>query len=156
MPFDAAPCRGASLDDISEKSVRWFLEKAHAERNFVLDKKTSAKQALTHLDLLHEGKPTHAALMLFSKRPQKFYPLISAEVKCLHFHGVEVRKPIPSYQIYDGNVFEQVDQAVDFVMGKLNRSVTPGKSVAADVAYEIPKFAVREAIVNTICTQSIN
>ena len=151
MPFDAASCRGASLADISEKKVRWFLETARAERKFALDKNTPVKQALTHLDLLHEGKPTHAALMLFSTRPQKFYSLISAEVKCLHFHGVEVCKPIPSYQIYDGNVFEQVDQAVDFVMGKLNRSVTPSKtSVASDVAYDIPKFAVREAIVNAV------
>lgn len=151
MPFDAAPCQGASLADISEKKVRWFLETARAERKFALDKNTPVKQALTHLDLLHEGKPTHAALMLFSTRPQKFYSLISAEVKCLHFYGVEVCKPIPSYQIYDGNIFEQVDQAVDFVMGKLNRSVTPSKiSVASDVAYDIPKFAVREAIVNAV------
>jgi len=151
MPFDAAPCRGASLADISEKKVRWFLETARAERKFALDKNISIQQALTHLDLLHEGKPTHAALMLFCTRPQKFYPLISAEVKCLHFHGVEVRKPIPSYQIYDGNVFEQVDQAVDFVMAKLNRSVTPSKtSVASDVAYDMPRLAVREAIVNAV------
>lgn len=151
MPFDAAPCRGASLDDISEKKVRWFLETARTARKFALDENTPVKQTLTHLDLLHEGKPTHAALMLFAVRPQKFYSLISAEVKCLHFHGVEVCKPIPSYQIYDGDVFDQVDQAVDFVMGKVNRSVTPSKtSVASDVAYDIPKFAVREAIVNAV------
>ena len=100
MPFDAAPCRGASLADISEESVRWFLETSRAERKFALDKNISVKKALTHLDLLHEGKPTHAALMLFGARPQKFYSLISAEVKCLHFHGVEVRKPIPSYHNY--------------------------------------------------------
>ncbi len=151
MPFDAAPCQGASLTDISEKKIRWFLETARAERKFVLDENTPVKQALMHLDLLHEGKPTHAALMLFGTRPQKFYSFISAEVKCLHFHGVEVRKPIPSYQLYDGNVFEQVDQAVDFVMAKLNRSVTPSKiSVASDVAYDIPKLAVREAIVNAV------
>ncbi len=151
MSFDAAPCRGASLAAISEKKVRWFLETARVARKFALDENTPVKQALTHLDLLHEGKPTHAALMLFAARPQKFYSLISAEVKCLHFHGVEVCKPIPSYQIYDGDVFEQVDQAVDFVMAKLNRSVTPSKtSVASDVAYDIPKFAVREAIVNAV------
>lgn len=65
MPFDAAPCRGASLADISEDNVRWFLEAAHTERKFALDKNISVKKALTHLDLLHEGKPTHAALMLF-------------------------------------------------------------------------------------------
>jgi len=46
-----------------------------------------------------------------------------SEVKCLHFHGTEVQKPIPSYQIYKGTVFELVDQAVDFVMSKIARRV---------------------------------
>jgi predicted HTH transcriptional regulator len=48
-------------------------------------------------------------------------------------------------------LFEQVDEAVDFVLGKLDRSVTPGKTGnASDVAYEIPKLVIREAIVNAI------
>lgn len=28
--------------------------------------------------------------------------LISSEIKCAHFHGTEVAKPIPSYQVYKG------------------------------------------------------
>jgi len=44
-----------------------------------------------------------------------------------------------------------VDEAVDFVLAKLNRSVTPGEtSSASDIAYEIPKYVVREAVVNAI------
>jgi predicted HTH transcriptional regulator len=151
MPFDAAPCRGADIKDISEEGVSQFLETARTERKFALDKKTPVKKALSHLDLLHEGRPSHAAVLLFGKKPQGFRPLKTAEVKCLHFHTLEVRKPIPSYQIYKETLFEQVDQAVDFVLSKLNRSVTPGKTgSASDVAYEIPRLAVREAIVNAI------
>ncbi len=37
----------------------------------------------------------------------------------MHFHGKEVRKPIPSYQIFKGTVFELVDRAADFVLSKL-------------------------------------
>jgi hypothetical protein len=66
-------------------------------------------------------------------------------------HGLEVRKPIPSYHIYKGTVFELVDQASDFVMSKINRAVIPrdGKA-ASDVEYELPWKAVREAIVNAV------
>lgn len=60
-------------------------------------------------------------MLLFGKRPQRF--LLSSEVKCAHFHGTEVAKPIPSYQVYKGTVFELVDQAVDFVMSKIDLSV---------------------------------
>ena len=31
----------------------------------------------------------------------------------MHFHGTQVSKPIPSYQIYKGTVFELVDQALE-------------------------------------------
>ena len=32
-------------------------------------------------------------------------------------------EPIPSYQVYQGTVFELVDQAVDFVLSKINRAI---------------------------------
>ena len=106
-------------------------------------------KALAHLNLLDGEHPSHAAILLFGKDPQRF--LISSEVKCLHFHGTEVRKPIPSYQIYRGTVFELVDQAVDFVMSKIDRTVgTRAHGPQAPVTYELPRDAVGEAIVNAV------
>ncbi|MDE1977519.1 MAG: DeoR family transcriptional regulator, partial [Elusimicrobia bacterium] len=82
-------------------------------------------------------------------KPQSFLP--TSEIKCLHFHGTEVRKPIPSYQVYKGNLFDLVDQAVDFVMSKINRTVgTRAQGPQAPVTYELPKDAVAEAIVNAV------
>lgn len=151
VPFDAAVCRGADLSDIDAEYIKNFLETAHSERKFPLPSNTSAKKLFTHLNLLNNGKLTHAAVLLFCRKPQKFRPLLCAEVKCMHFHGTRVQKPIPSYQIYRGTLFEQIDEGVDFVLGKLNRSVTPSQtSNASDVAYEIPKMVIREAIVNAI------
>ena len=69
----------------------------------------------------------------------------------MHFHGTEIRKPIPSYQVYKGTVFELVDQAVDFVMSKLAARVgTRAEWPRAPVTYEIPRDVVAEAIVNAI------
>ncbi|MCX7047274.1 MAG: hypothetical protein NTX50_17530 [Candidatus Sumerlaeota bacterium] len=62
-----------------------------------------------------------------------------------------MRKPIPSYHIYKGALFEMVDEAVDFVMAKINRAVIPREGkVASDIEYELPWRAVREAIVNAV------
>ncbi|MBU2228108.1 MAG: DUF4062 domain-containing protein [Proteobacteria bacterium] len=149
LPFDAAAPLGASLEDIATKKIRWFLDKAHEERDYPLTGKTPIRKALTHLNLLDGDKPNHAAILLFGKTPQRFLP--SAEVKCLHFHGNEIRKPIPSYQLYKGDVFEQVDEAVDFVMSKVARRVgTRDEGPEAPVAYELPKKTVAEAIVNAV------
>lgn len=69
----------------------------------------------------------------------------------MHFHGVKVSKPIPSYHIFKGTVFELVDQAVDFVLSKITRSVgTRELGPQAPVEYELPKQAVAEAIVNAV------
>ena len=148
-PLDASACPKATLADLSEDKVRWFLERARRERQFALAVNTPPKETLIHLNLLDGGQPTHAAVLLFGKQPQRF--LISSEVKCLHFHGTEVRKPIPSYQIYKGTVFDLVDQAVDFVMSKVARTVgTRALGPEAPVEYELPHEAVSEAIVNAV------
>lgn len=69
----------------------------------------------------------------------------------MHFHGTEIRKPIPSYQIYKGTVFALVDQATDFVMSKITRAVgTRAHGPEAPVDYELPERAVAEAIVNAV------
>lgn len=113
-PFDGAVCRGATLKDLDEAGMKAFIRDARASRGFPLRESATGKELLTHLNLLDDGHPSHAAVLLFGKSPQRF--LNSSEVKCAHFHGTEVAKPIPSYQVYRGTVFALVDQAVDFVM----------------------------------------
>lgn len=149
LPFDASACPRATIDDISTDRLRWFLAAAHREHNYTLSEKTPPKKALAHLNLLDGKHPSHAAVLLFCDDPQRFLP--AAEIKCLHFHGTEIRKPIPSYQIYKGPVFHQVDEAVDFVMSKLARAVgTRAQGPEAPVEYELPKGAVAEAVVNAV------
>jgi predicted HTH transcriptional regulator len=152
LPFDAAACDRATVDDISAEKLRWLLETARRERGYILVASTPRTEALTHLRLLERGRPNHAGILLIGTEPQRFRSLISSEVKCLHFHGTEIRKPVPSYQVFKGTAFELVDQAVDFVMSKVARSVgTRSQGPQAPVSYELPKDAVTEAIVNAVC-----
>ena len=147
--FDAAPCPRAALDDLDFERMAQFIRTARRARQFPLAEETPPRQLLEHLNLLNEGRPTHAAVLLFGKSPQRF--LISSEIRCAHFHGTAVAKPIPSYQVYKGTVFELVDQAVDFVLSKINRSIgTRAESARAPRTYEIPVEVVTEAVVNAV------
>lgn len=149
LPFDASACPRTTLNDLPQEKIQSFLEVARRERNYPLPVKTTREKTLAHLNLLDNGSPTHAAVLLFGKEPQRFLP--TSEVKCMHFHGTTVSKPIPSYQIYKGTVFELVDQAADFVLSKINRHIgTRAESVQAPATYELPKEAVTEAIVNAV------
>lgn len=151
--FDAQTYEGASFADMVPAKIRRFLELAKSERNYALSLDSSVETVLAHLDLLEGGLPTKGALLLFGDRPKRH--VSGADINCLHFHGTEVAKPIPSQQVYQGTVFEMVDDAVDFVMSKLTRRVVPSsKKVASDVEYELPYKVVREAIVNALAHRS--
>jgi predicted HTH transcriptional regulator len=145
--WDEQICKGATIEDIDTERVKWFLQTAKAKRNYTLDEDTPLSDALTHLDLSCDGKLTNAAILLFGKNPQKFF--IQSELKCLHFHGTEVEKPFETYHVYRDSAFQQVDNALDFVLTKLKRPVIPeeGKPTTKR-PYEIPEFVVREALVN--------
>jgi hypothetical protein len=97
-PFDASACVDATLADVSEEKVRWFLRRARAERQFALPENAPVVDALAHLNLLDGDAPTNAAILLFGEKPQRF--LLTSEVKCLHFHGTKVQKPsfVPDLQ----------------------------------------------------------
>jgi ATP-dependent DNA helicase RecG len=148
-PFDSTPFSDASLDDISQDNIQNFLLIAKKERNIALPISANKQQTLTHLNLLNNGQILNSSILLFADNPQKYFP--SAVVKCAHFHGSIIEKPIPSYQVFDGTLFMQADQSVDFIMSKLNRTVnsrTSGPQTVVD--YEIPKEAISEIIVNAI------
>jgi predicted HTH transcriptional regulator len=148
-PFDKSPNRDAELEDLSDEKIEWFVRRARAERNFPLTIEDGKEKILTHLNLLNKGKISNAAVLLFGKQPQRFF--LTSEVKCAHFHGNDVQKPIPFYQVYKGNLFELVDQAVDFVLSKIDLAVgTRKRSIEVPTAYEIPVDVIKEAIVNAV------
>ncbi len=148
-PWDARAARKAILDDLDAESIARFVRRARKARNFPLPPEAEISEILTHLNLLDDGRPTNAAILLFGKHPQRF--TLPSEVKCAHFHGTEVAKPIPSYQVYKGTAFELVDQAIDFVMSKINVRVgTREKGAEAPVEYEIPREVIAEAIINAV------
>ena len=150
LPFDAAYHPETSLGDIDEKKIDLFIRVARKARNFPLDIGTPTTDVLRHLSLINPSQQVkNAAILLFGKNPQSFF--LSSEVKCAQFYGNEVTKPIPSYQVYHGDLFELVKQALDFVASRIDARVgTREHSVQAPVDFELPLDAIREAIVNAV------
>ena len=150
LPFDKSPCFEAKFSDLSEEKIMWFLERARRSRSWNVKSNASPATILRKLHLYSEdGYLLNPALLLFGNDPQKFFT--TSVVKCMHFHSTEKYKPIPSYQVYYGNLFDMIDSAVDFVMSKIDRRVGERtESPTAPVTYEIPLPVVMEAIVNAV------
>lgn len=148
-PFEEQPSPRTTLKDLDRDAVAAFVRRARGQRQFALPATASVEDVMTHLNLLLDRRPTKAAILLFGRNPQN--PCPSAETRCMHFHGTEIARPAPAYQVFKGTLFEQADQAVDFVMSKINRSVgTRAEGPQAPVRYEIPQEVVSEAIINAL------
>jgi ATP-dependent DNA helicase RecG len=147
--FDSSIAKRASLSDIDEAKVNHFIGIARHKRGFPLREGSALPKVLSHLNLLFQEQLTNSAILAFGKNPQQFFP--SAVVKCAYFHGTFVAKPIPDHRVIKGDVFMQVDEAVDFILSKI--AVTVGmrlESNQAPLAYEIPRPVIAEAIVNAV------
>lgn len=148
-PFDASVSAQAELSAIDPMKVADFVSLARSKRGFKLQPTAPFQEVLTHLNLLKDGKPNNAAILLFGHGPSRFFP--SSEVRCEYHLGIERKKPIASYKVFTGTVFEMVDQAEDFILSKLDYQVeTRSEGTSIPGKYEIPREVISEAIVNAV------
>ncbi|NCC50461.1 MAG: DUF4062 domain-containing protein [Spartobacteria bacterium] len=148
-PFDDTACAGASLSDIDAGKVAEFVATAEAKGRLRLKGSREPQAVLQHFNLLRDGLPVNAAVLLFGKEPRRFFN--NAQVHCFHFHGTEKRKPIASQQPYEGTLFEVIDQAVEFVLAKIDRRVgTRADGTQVPIEFEIPRSVITEAVVNAV------
>jgi len=154
LPWDAAYHPRATLKDIDPEKVRTFVDLAKEKRGFkIAYTEANIPKILRHLDLLSEdNRLTNSALLLFAYKPQSFFP--TSEIKCMVFPTHIKSKPVLSYQIFRGNVFELVDAAVGFVMEHIDAAVGEHNTTSVNVKYEIPIKAVTELIVNAVAHRS--
>ena len=147
-PFDVSEAKGATLDDIDVGVVEWFAKTAAKERGLPASLSASPETLFRHLRLMDGERLSNAALLLFGKDPRRI--CLSSMVKCVFCAGREYRRPFIQ-QVYDGTLFNQIDQAWLFVLSHIDRKVGfVGDTVKASQAYDLPKDAVREAIVNAV------
>jgi predicted HTH transcriptional regulator len=147
--FDESINSEATLEDINPLLIQQFVRSARAKRNFPLQETATVEQVLIHLNLIRNHQITNSAILAFGKNPQRFFT--TATVKCAHFHGLIVEKPIPDYKEFSGTAFEMAERAVDFVLSKISLSTgTRESSNQVSTTYEIPRRAIAEAIINAV------
>ena len=150
-PFESVVVPDALLeDDIDHERVRWFVDTARRERKLAAKVGETDEKLLVHLKLMNRKTRalSRAAIMLFGKDPQSV--CLSAKIKCVCCAGTQYRRPFV-LQVYEGDLFDQVDQAEIFVLNHIDTTVgIRTDSVQAPTTYEIPPRAIREVIVNAV------
>jgi len=146
--FEALPCRGTTLADLSEGLIADYVRRREETSGQPLG--LSWEEMLRNLGCLvkEDGRriPTNAGVMLFAEDPQRF--IGQAEVTCVRFKGTDVVSYIDRRDLR-GPLYQLVDDAEQFIY----RHMKVGRRIEGFVGVEYreyPQEAVREAIVNAV------
>jgi len=140
-----------TLADVDDAKVRDYLARAREAKKISVPKDADAAWLLTKLGMIApDGRLTNAGVLFFAKHPQQAIDI--SVVKCLQYWGTHVERPIPSYQTYEDGIIGMIESALAFVMGRIDRTIgIPDERGLAAAQDELPRMAVREAIVNAVC-----
>lgn len=133
----------ANFNDIDMDTVNLFKNLAK-ERVSSLSDEDSIEKILYNLKLLTKDKKiTNAGILLFGKNPQDFY--ISAKTRVGRFKDSNILDTV----ISEGNLFNQVEKAVEAIKKHLNVRFQI-KELARQDIWDYPLDAIREALINAV------
>ncbi len=140
LRWDTEICRQAKLSDISVKKLKVFLKAAGLRYD-------STRNALGKLKLLSGGKLLNAAMILFAKNPQNFFP--NAKLRCAVFNRTDTSYIVDRKE-FEGDLFHLIEKAEEYILEHIHIGMRVEGLRRIDVP-EIDKEAVREAIINAFC-----
>jgi len=138
----------ATLEDIDRKAIDYFLKKGtEAQRIPESERDVSTKDVLESLGLLDDnGNLKNAAVLLFGKNPQKFFP--SAVFKIGRFGKDEA--DLMFQDVIEGNIIQMADRVMEALQAKYLVSPVHFEGMQRYETLEIPKEAMREILYNAL------
>ena len=144
--WDAMTVSGASIDDIDFNEVSRFLDIVRKVGRRPIPEKADAQKVLEKMNLIQNGLPTRAALLLFCKNPGRYFP--ADYIKLGRFRSPTL---IVDDSRVEGGILKQFDDCMAWFREKFQTEFIITGKAQRDVKWEYPLDAVREAIVNAIC-----
>ena len=142
------PCEWATFDDIDKEAVDYFFKKAATAKRMagnIAD--DDLHVVFQNLDLVTEdGKLKNAALLLFAKRPSRFFPLV--QFKIGRFGRSD--DDLLFQDVVEGNILQMGDKVMDILKSKYLILPIHYEGLQRIERLEMPEDALREAIFNSI------
>ncbi len=146
--FDYQIANKASIEDIDENKVLAFIEKANSLRNLNESLFLPIEVLLEKLGLIIEGQLTNAAILLFGKKPSKFFEG-NFEIKCGLFNEDEGYDEILNHKEYNKSLLENFELVYSFILSSIKSSLLKEGAYSQE-KYEFPTTVIRELLTNMI------
>ena len=145
IDFESIPVYKADKSDLDSKKVNSFLSerKNHGKSKISMNILESYNLIKSEHSKVY---PTVNGILLFGKRPQRYFS--EAMIILSHFKGLTGRDAIATIDC-ENTIFEQFDQAYSFILSRLSKSFAI-RGPKRKEKLEIPKLAIREALLNAI------
>lgn len=140
--YDETPLPRLSIADIDLDALDRYLEATGQE-----DLKNNRERLLESWRLLSKGYPTIAGIALFGRQPQLHLPF--AQINAARFIGIDSAKDPFDRKDFAGRLLDVIDQAERFLYLHL-RIPHEIRGFEPEPKPELPKEALREAIVNAV------
>src|SRR3989338_5461760 len=102
LRWDNQVCKNAALDDIDNNAINKFVELTNDSKRINISNENKEK-ILKNLNLIKDNQLTNAAILLFGKKPSKFFN--NAVIKCGRFRGV-TKEEFIDMKDFEGNLFD--------------------------------------------------
>jgi len=143
--WDNLPMESATFEDLDLSKIAKYIETANARHRRRIDKSESPFTIFDKLRLIRNGKITNAAILLFGKEPQVFFP--QAKIKAGRFKSETV---IVDDAEIGGTLIEQIDATFAFIQRHLAVKLVITGQPQREEVWEYPLGALREGLINAI------
>jgi len=146
MSWDKYPAKDAKLSDIDIEKVKRYIKKAKETGRKRIGDDEEPMKVLEKMSLITQGQPTWAAILLFSNETNRF--ISQAAIHCGRFKEKNI---VIDDRMIVGTVFEQIDEAMDFIRKNINVEFVMTGKPERDQIWDYPLEALREALINAVC-----
>jgi len=146
--WEDIPVPSVTLSDLDETTIRSFLKKAVEKGRIPADAASDdIKSVLEKLNLITtDGQLTHAAVLLFGKRPYSISATISFKIGRF---GKELHD-LRFHDVVETNLFTMADKVMEKLSDRYLVRPISYKGLERIEPLEYPETALREAVLNAI------
>ncbi len=149
--FDVSPCRDSSLEDIDQDLfIKNYLPLA-VSSDVIQNDTRNIKDKLASLRLYDKVRdcPTNAAILLFGKNVDYFFP--GAYTQFVQFAGADNATDIVNQNEFRGNLLSVLPVLKTFVeTSVVKKWPVPISTLQEKILYNYPEWAIRELLMNAI------
>lgn len=122
-------------------------------KNTNLDKALPKQHILDNLNLLTNNKLNNVGILFFSNNVKYYYP--TAIISCFLYSDKEQTEIIDSKE-FTGYFMSNLNNAYKYLLSKLNTAIIIKNELKHKTKLELPKEALREAIINAMIHRDYN